>query len=92
MGKIGRVVQIIGPVLDIEFEDDHLPTIFNAVHIVDDGASTGIKLDIIAEVEQHLSKLLHEGLGVFHCEADTVNPGGVAARAGYLVYDITDRS
>jgi F-type H+-transporting ATPase subunit beta len=56
MGKIGKVVQIIGPVIDVEFSDDHLPTIFNAVHITDDGKETGIPLDIIAEVEQHLGE------------------------------------
>jgi F-type H+-transporting ATPase subunit beta len=56
MGKIGRVVQIIGPVVDIEFDDEHLPAIYNAVHIQDSGAETGIELDIIAEVEQHLGE------------------------------------
>ncbi len=54
MGKIGRVVQIIGPVLDVEFDEDHLPAIYNAVHIKDSGEKTGVPLDIIAEVEQHL--------------------------------------
>ena len=56
MGKIGRVVQIIGPVLDVEFEEDHLPAIYNAVHIKDSGKETGVPLDIIAEVEQHLGE------------------------------------
>jgi F-type H+-transporting ATPase subunit beta len=54
MSKKGRVVQIIGPVLDIEFDEDHLPAIYNAIHISDSGETTGVKLDIIAEVEQHL--------------------------------------
>ena len=54
--KKGRVVQIIGPVLDIEFDEDHLPAIYNAVHITDSGETTGVKLDIIAEVEQHLGE------------------------------------
>ena len=58
--KIGRVVQIIGPVLDIEFEESQLPDIYNAVRIVSDGAGSGggdaIKIDVIAEVEQHLGE------------------------------------
>ena len=33
----GRVVQVIGPVVDVEFPDQHLPSILNAVRIVDDG-------------------------------------------------------
>ncbi|HXV75564.1 MAG TPA: F0F1 ATP synthase subunit beta [Candidatus Polarisedimenticolaceae bacterium] len=56
MSKIGKVVQIIGPVLDIEFDDEHLPAIYNAVRIRDDGSESGTKIDIIAEVEQHLGE------------------------------------
>ncbi len=56
MGKIGKVVQIIGPVVDIEFEDQHLPAIYNAVRINDPGTDTGVPIDIIAEVEQHLGE------------------------------------
>ncbi|HET9262256.1 MAG TPA: F0F1 ATP synthase subunit beta [Vicinamibacterales bacterium] len=52
--KIGRVVQVIGPVVDIEFEGGHLPTIYNAVRIVSDGS--GQAIDVIAEVEQHLGE------------------------------------
>ena len=33
--NIGRVVQVIGPVLDVEFEPEHLPEIYNAVEIED---------------------------------------------------------
>jgi hypothetical protein len=52
---VGKVVQVIGPVVDIEFEGGHLPEIYNAVRIVSDGASTGA-IDVIAEVEQHLGE------------------------------------
>jgi F-type H+-transporting ATPase subunit beta len=54
--KVGRVVQVIGPVVDIEFPDGHLPDIYNAVHIVSDGAGGSAKVDIICEVEQHLGE------------------------------------
>jgi F-type H+-transporting ATPase subunit beta len=56
MGKFGRVVQVIGPVVDIEFDEDHLPAIYNAVHIKDPGTETGVPIDIICEVEQHLGE------------------------------------
>jgi F-type H+-transporting ATPase subunit beta len=50
--KVGRVVQVIGPVVDVEFEGGHLPAIYSAVRITsDDGA-----VDVIAEVEQHLGE------------------------------------
>jgi F-type H+-transporting ATPase subunit beta len=56
MGKIGRVVQVIGPVLDVEFDDEHLPAIYNAIRVTDPGEKTGVPIDIIAEVEQHLGE------------------------------------
>ena len=36
--KVGRVVQVIGPVVDVEFDGGHLPPIYNALHIKSDGA------------------------------------------------------
>ena len=56
MGKIGKVVQVIGPVVDVEFDEDHLPAIYNAVRITDAGADTGVPVDVICEVEQHLGE------------------------------------
>jgi F-type H+-transporting ATPase subunit beta len=47
---VGRVAQIIGPVVDVEFEDGHLPDIYNALRV------TGNNLDVICEVEQHLGE------------------------------------
>ncbi len=55
MGKIGRVVQVIGPVVDVEFDDDHLPAIYNALRIANPGAGDGGS-DLICEVEQHLGE------------------------------------
>jgi F-type H+-transporting ATPase subunit beta len=52
--QVGRVVQVIGPVVDIQFESGHLPAIYNAVRI--SGEAGGQKIDIIAEVEQHLGE------------------------------------
>jgi len=53
--RVGRIVQVIGPVVDVEFEAGHLPEIYNALRITSDGAGPqDVKLDVIAEVEQHL--------------------------------------
>lgn len=46
--KKGRVVQVIGPVIDVRFEDKDLPRIYNAIKIDNKGAI------IVAEVMQHL--------------------------------------
>ncbi len=54
--NVGKVVAIIGPVLDIEFPEGKLPAIYNAVQIQDDGKTTGEKIDVIAEVAQQLGE------------------------------------
>src|SRR5512146_2504891 len=56
MANIGKVVQVIGPVLDIEFPGGTLPPILNAVRVKDDGKQTGVPIDLIAEVAQHLGE------------------------------------
>jgi F-type H+-transporting ATPase subunit beta len=52
---VGRVIQVIGPVVDVEFEGGHLPDIYNAIRISSDAAS-GVPVDIICEVQQHLGE------------------------------------
>ena len=39
--QVGRIVQIIGPVVDVEFEAGHLPEIYHALHIYSDSKETG---------------------------------------------------
>src|SRR5687768_14538316 len=51
--KIGKVVQVIGPVVDIEFPGS-LPAIYNAVRVT--GKAGNADVDIIVEVEQHLGE------------------------------------
>lgn len=47
-GQVGKVVQVIGPVIDIKFDSDSLPNILNCLEIKADDRI------IIAEVEQHI--------------------------------------
>src|SRR5512141_3023774 len=53
--NVGRVVQVIGPVVDVEF-DSHVPPIYQALHIKDPGEPGGTPIDVIAEVQQHLGE------------------------------------
>jgi F-type H+-transporting ATPase subunit beta len=53
--NIGRVVQVIGPVVDVEF-DQNVPAIYNAVRIEGPGQGDVAAIDVIAEVEQHLGE------------------------------------
>jgi len=48
----GKVIQVIGPVVDIEFPPEQLPAIYNAVKIED--KSTEVEVSLIVEVMQHL--------------------------------------
>ncbi len=48
----GKVVQVIGPVIDVEFDGGQLPAIYNAVRIVSDGGPGVEKIDVVAEVER----------------------------------------
>ena len=50
--KIGHVTQIIGSVFDVEFPEDSLPAIYNAVKIQSE--HKGITIDLTGEVQQHL--------------------------------------
>jgi F-type H+-transporting ATPase subunit beta len=52
---VGKVIQVIGPVIDVEYEGGHMPAIYNAVRIAAT-LPTGEKIDIVAEVEQHLGE------------------------------------
>src|SRR5512138_3045750 len=53
--RTGTVAQVIGPVIDIEFIGS-LPEIYNAVRIVSEGGPGVEKIDVVAEVEQHLGE------------------------------------
>ena len=53
--NFGRVVTVIGPVLDVEFEPEHLPDIYNALHLKGTTES-GLEIDLVAEVQQHIGR------------------------------------
>ncbi|MDP3775410.1 MAG: F0F1 ATP synthase subunit beta [Gemmatimonadales bacterium] len=48
--NIGRVVQVIGPVLDVEFEPEMLPELYTALKVEGDGVR------LVAEVQQHIGR------------------------------------
>jgi F-type H+/Na+-transporting ATPase subunit beta len=53
--NIGKIVQVIGPVLDVEFEAEHLPEIYNALRI-QGTAPDGMRIDVVVEVQQHIGR------------------------------------
>src|ERR1700712_76939 len=53
--NIGKVVQVIGPVLDVEFEAGHLPELYNALEI-NATAPDGTQVRVVVEVQQHIGR------------------------------------
>jgi F-type H+-transporting ATPase subunit beta len=50
--NVGRISQIIGSTFDVEYPENQLPPIYNAVKVQSD--QKGVKLDLTGEVQQHL--------------------------------------
>ena len=53
--NIGKVVQVIGPVLDVAFDPEQLPDIYNALSVESSG-DNGNAVRLIAEVQQHIGR------------------------------------
>jgi F-type H+-transporting ATPase subunit beta len=53
--NVGKVVQVIGPVLDVEFEAEHLPELYNALTLSGKSAD-GEPLNVTVEVQQHIGR------------------------------------
>ena len=53
--NIGTIVQIIGPVLDVAFQNGHLPEIYNAL-VINSTTDSGQPIKVTAEVQQHIGR------------------------------------
>ncbi len=56
MENVGTVIQVIGPVVDIEFEDSALPPIYQALRIDSGDFEVPAPINIIVEVQQHMGE------------------------------------
>ena len=56
MANIGKVSQVIGPAVDVEFGEGKQPPIYQALHITSKGFNVPIPIDVIVEVQQHLGE------------------------------------
>ena len=56
MANVGKVSQIIGPAVDVEFPEGKQPVIHTALRITSKGFNVPTPLDVIAEVQQHLGE------------------------------------
>jgi F-type H+-transporting ATPase subunit beta len=52
---VGKIIQVIGPVLDVEFESEHLPELYNALRI-EGKTQAGVTINVTVEVQQHIGR------------------------------------
>src|SRR6266478_2710180 len=69
--NIGRVVQIAGPAVDVQFSEAGLPPIYQALRVVSDGFTVPAPINVVLEVQQHL------GEGRVRCIAMSATDGMV---------------
>src|SRR3954471_14533102 len=50
--NVGKVTQVIGSTFDVEFPEESLPAIYNAINV--DADVKGTKIHLVGEVQQHL--------------------------------------
>ena len=53
---IGKVIQVAGPAVDVQFSEEHLPGIYNAIRVTSEGFDVPTPLDVILEAQQHLGE------------------------------------
>ena len=83
----GKVVQVIGPVLDVEFPADSVPEIYNALKLDDESGDVAIHLT--AEVQQHIGRNQVRAVAMSTTDGvvrgmpvvDTGAPSGLPARS-----------
>ena len=90
IANVGKIVQVIGPVVDVEFSDGHLPELYNALTV--DYELNGKPARLTLEVQQHLgvgwvravAMSLAEGLKRGNEVRDTGAPISVPVGEGVL--------
>ena len=54
--NVGKVIQISGPAVDVQFDEHHMPPIYQALRITSEGFDIPNPLSVIVEVQQHLGE------------------------------------
>jgi F-type H+-transporting ATPase subunit beta len=54
--QFGRVIQVAGPAVDVQFPDGHIPLINTAIRITSEGFDVPTPVDIVCEVAQHIGE------------------------------------
>ncbi len=78
----GKVVQVIGPVLDVEFDADKLPELYNAL-VIKGRTDAGDDVSVVAEVQQHIGR--NQVRAVAMSSSDGVSRGMDAVDTGAAI-------
>src|SRR5579885_1385939 len=54
--NIGKVIQVSGPAVDVQFEEAKMPPIYQALRVVSDGFQVPTPINVILEVQQHMGE------------------------------------
>src|SRR5450755_4376622 len=54
--NIGKVIQIAGPAVDVQFVEASMPPVFQALRVVSEGFDVPTPINVILEVQQHLGE------------------------------------
>ncbi|MEP7365326.1 MAG: F0F1 ATP synthase subunit beta [Acidobacteriota bacterium] len=53
---VGKVIQVAGPAVDIQFPEGQIPVIYTAIRITSEGFNVPDPIDIVCEVAQHIGE------------------------------------
>ena len=54
--NIGKVIQVSGPAVDVQFEEATMPPIYQALRVTSEGFKVPTPISVILEVQQHLGE------------------------------------
>src|SRR5258705_7070986 len=54
--NVGRVIQVSGPAVDVQFGEGSMPPIYEALRVVSDGFTVPSPINVVLEVQQHLGE------------------------------------
>jgi len=54
--NIGKVIQVSGPAVDVQFDEVRIPSIYQALRVVSEGFTVPTPINVILEVQQHLGE------------------------------------
>jgi F-type H+-transporting ATPase subunit beta len=54
--NIGKVIQVSGPAVDVQFEEAKMPAIYQALRVTSEGFTVPTPISVILEVQQHLGE------------------------------------